>query len=258
MKVILNATLQLGLVNVPVGVCTAAREKTIHFRQLHSDCLKPIKMPRTCEHCADKRLDSADIVKGFEFAKNQFVVIEDEELEALSADRSRIVQMNKFVPRNAISPLFVFNTYWLKPNPMFVSTYSIFSHVLHHKQVSALGKAFLWGKEHPCAVTAHDGGVLGLHMLYALDEVIDTSEIEEMITAAPEEETSLAYDIVTALTTPMEAEDLSIETRRRMENFLAARVAGKQFEMPKPVEPTPTVNILDALKQTVKAVRTTA
>ena len=119
MRTIWNGSINFGLVNIPVGLALAtkpaAKQSDVSFRTLHRECGTPIKQKRWCLH--DREVPADELVKGWEVAKGEFVMIEDADLEAITMyDDSRAIEIQNFVPLDQIDPVFFDRTYYLAPS----------------------------------------------------------------------------------------------------------------------------------------------
>ena len=120
MRTIWNGSLSFGLVNIPIGLALAtspkARASDVSFRQLHRECQTPIRQKRWCP-VHDREVGPDEIVKGWEIAKGEFVIIEDADLEAIQlADDSRSIEITRFVPLDEVDPVYFDRTYYLAPS----------------------------------------------------------------------------------------------------------------------------------------------
>src|SRR5207249_5001802 len=119
MRTIWNGSINFGLVNIPVGLAPAtkpaARQSDVSFRTLHRECKTPIRQKRFCP-VHEREVGPDEIVKGWEVAKGQFVIVEDEDLEAIvRQDDSRAIEISRFVPLESVDPIFFDRTYFLAP-----------------------------------------------------------------------------------------------------------------------------------------------
>lgn len=254
MKPILNAVLSCGLLNVPVGVATAAKEKEREFRTLHAKCLTPIKQSFHCPAC-DSEVGE-DTVKGFEFVKGQFLVIPIEDLELMKPDRSKLIQVRKFVPEREVDPLFISKTYYLMPNATIPKAYEILATAMEKSKKVAVGTAVLWGKEHPCMISAIEG-VLSLHMLFCASEVVSPAPIVERFKGVSKEEVGLGVDLIEALTQPIIPElDFVSQSAETVDEYLLAKAQGLSAELPSYTEqPELSKDVLDTLKESIQAAK---
>lgn len=253
MRALLHATLNFGMVFVPVEVATAASRKDIKFRTLHADCGVPLKQYRTCEQCD---MSHPEEVKGWEVAKNTFVYVDQDELTQFSMGRERLIKLNKFVDAKTIDPLMVEKTYFLGPNDKLHLPYELLSVAMMEAKVAGIGKASLWGKEYPIAVVSDDG-VLRLLMLFCADELVSDAEIAAMVNLdVPLEELGMAQQFIEMKRGMLDiGEDLVSDSRQKALLYLAAKAQGATMEPPE-VEPEPTVTLsaYDALKASLGGV----
>src|SRR6476620_12742116 len=120
MRTTWNGSVSFGLVNIPVGLAPAtkpaARQSDVSFRMLHRECATPIKQKRYCP-VHERDVESDELVRGWEVAKGQFVIVEDADLEAIEQrDTSRSIEISRFVPLAEVDPLFFDRTYYLAPS----------------------------------------------------------------------------------------------------------------------------------------------
>jgi DNA end-binding protein Ku len=255
-KTIVNAVLQIGLVTVPVGVVTAAKEKETKFRTLHDNCGLPLSRTAYCSHC-DENVPSEHVVRGYEYAKGEFLSVDEAALELVTADKSKLIKMRKFVHYDDVPQIYQMKRYWLAPSKLLASTYELFEIVLADTGRAAIGTATLWGKEYPCMIHA-EGGVLALTMLWCADEVVwPNQEIGSLLKGdVSVEERELARDLVLALSGNFDATtDLVSESKSRVDHYLAELMSGNTPDIPEPVEAKTTVDVLKSLKESLEAAR---
>src|SRR5919206_1633165 len=157
MRTIWNGSISFGLVSIPIGLALATQRSDIAFRTLHRECGTPIKQKRWCpQHERDVEAD--ELVKGWEFAKGQFVFVEEEDLEAVALQRSQSVDIIRFVPVDQVDPIYFDRTYYLAPASADAQRrpYVLLLRAMQDKQVGAIGKFVLWGKENLCLIRAHE------------------------------------------------------------------------------------------------------
>jgi len=146
MRTIWNGSINFGLVNIPVGLAVAQQRKDVAFRTLHRECGTPIKQKRYCpQHERDVEAD--ELVKGWEFVKGQYVLVEDSDLEAVALQRSQSVDIVKFVGLDHVDPIYFDRTYYLAPAdaPAQRRPYVLLLRAMQEGNVAAVGREF--GKE---------------------------------------------------------------------------------------------------------------
>ena len=264
MRISWNGSLTFGLVSIPVGLAPAtkpaARQSDISFRLLHRECLTPIKQKRWCpKH--DREVGPDELVKGWEVAKGQFVVVEEGELEALErADDSRAIEVSQFVPLDAVDPIWLDRTYFLVPGaaPAQRRPYKLLLEAMRDAGVGGIGHFVRSGRESLCLVRAR-GAALVLETLFLAEDVYSQTEIEEAVEATElkKAELGLAQQLIDGLAGSFEPETLTSEYRRDLRSMLEAKLRGEEIAMPEPVaEPAPAVDLMEALKASVAAAKT--
>ncbi len=266
MRVSWNGSLSFGLVSIPVGLAPAtkpaARQSDVSFRLLHRECLTPIKQKRWCpKH--DIEVPPDELVKGWEVAKGQFVVVEEAELEALERhDDSRTIDIERFVPLADVDPIWMDRTYFLVPGaaPAQRRPYKLLLEAMEEGGVAAIGRFVRSGRESLCLVRARGRGLV-LETLYLVEDVYSQAEIDEAMeeTDVKAAELDLARQIVEGLAAEFEPTELASSYRRDLRQLLEAKLRGEEIAEPEPVEePVAAVDLIEALKASVAAAKGTA
>ena len=254
MRTIWNGSLSFGLVTIPVGLAVAQQRQDVSFRTLHRECGTPIKQKRWCP-VHDREVESDELVKGWEFAKGQYVVVEDADLEAVELQRSRSVELLRFVPLEQVDPLYFDRAYYLAPAADEVGRrpYALLLRALEETEMAAIGKFVLWGKENLCLVRPVDGALV-LELLYYAEDIRSAREITEAVdeAAVKEPEVAMARQLVESLAGDFDPTDYRNEYRGELRAMLEAKVAGKEIVQPEPQpEEAPVIDLVEALKQSI-------
>jgi DNA end-binding protein Ku len=263
MRVTWNGSLSFGLVSIPVGLAPAtkpaARQSDVSFRLLHREDLTPIKQKRWCPS-HDREVGPDELVKGWEFSKGQFVVVEEAELEALERrDDSRTIDIERFVPLSEVDPIWMDRTYFLVPGaaPAQRRPYKLLLEVMEEAEVGAIGRFVRSGRESICLVRPRGQGLV-LETLYLGEDVYSQAEIDEAMdeTDVKEPELDLARQIVQGLAAEFDPDELTSGYRSELRALLEAKLRGEEIAEPEPVaEPAPTVDLIEALKASVAAAK---
>jgi DNA end-binding protein Ku len=259
MRTTWNGSISFSLVTIPVGLAPAtkpsARASDVAFRQLHRECRSPIKNKRWCP-VHEREVSSDEIVKGWEVAKGQFVIVEDADLEAIERQStSRSIEIERFVPLDEVDPVYFDRTYFLVPAsaPAGRRPYVLLLNVLKDERVGALGRFVLAGKEKLCLIRPK-GDALVLETLFVAEDVYSQAEIDEAAgeTTVKTAELDLARQLVESLVGSFEPrEQLTSEYRQDLRNLLEAKLAGEPIAEPEPVPETPVIDLMDALRKSV-------
>ena len=259
MRTTWNGSISFSLVTIPVGLAPAtkpsARASDVSFRQLHDECKTPIKNKRWCP-VHEREVGPDEIVRGWEVAKGQFVIVDDADLEAIERQNSsRSIDIERFVPLGEIDPVYFDRTYFLVPAAAEAARrpYVLLRNVLQEEQVGAIGRFVLAGKEKLCLIRPK-GDALVLETLFVAEDVYSQAEIDEAAeeTTVKDAELDLARQLVESLVGSFEpAEQLTSEYRQDLRAKLEAKLAGQPIEAPEPVEEAPVIDLMDALKKSV-------
>jgi len=263
MRTTWNGSLSFGLVSIPVGLAPAtkpaARQSDVSFRLLHRECLSPIRQKRWCpKH--DREVGPDELVKGWEVAKGQFVIVEDEELEALERrDDSRSIEITQFVRLEEVDPIYFDRTYFLVPAnaPAQRRPYRLLLEAMRESGTAALGRFVRSGRESLCLVRAK-GEALALETLFLVEDVHSQAEIDEAVeqTEVKAAELELARQVIHGLIGEFHPNELVSEYRHDLRTLLEAKLRGEEIAEPEPIpEKAPVIDLMEALKASVAAAK---
>jgi len=257
MRTIWNGSINFGLVNIPIGLAVAQQRKDISFRTLHRECGTPIKQKRFCPH-HERDVEADELVKGWEFAKGQYVVVDDSDLEAVALQRSQSVDILRFVSLDEVDPIYFDRTYYLAPAdaPAQRRPYVLLLRAMQEGNVAAIGRFVLWGKENLCLIRPL-GESLALETLFFAEDIRSRAEIDEAVdeTEVKEPELAMARQLVESLVGEFDPGQFENQYRRELRAMLDAKLAGEEIAQPEPVAPAPVIDIMEALKESVAQAR---
>lgn len=262
MRTTWNGSLSFGLVSIPVGLAPAtkpaARQSDVSFRLLHRECATPIKQKRWCP-THDREISQDELVRGFEVAKGQYVIVEDADLEALErSDDSRSIEITRFVPEDSVDPIYLDRTYFLVPAAAVAQRrpYVLLLAAMQETGTAALGRFVRAGRESLCLVRAK-GDALALETLFLAEDVYSQAEIDEAVAATEVKKTELALarQVIDSLAGEFEPSELTSEYRRDLRALLEAKLRGEEIVAPEPVAEAPVIDLMEALKASVAAAR---
>jgi DNA end-binding protein Ku len=253
MRTIWNGSINFGLVNIPIGLAVAQQRKDTAFRTLHRECGTPIKQKRYCPF-HERDVEADELVKGWEFAKGQFVLVEDSDLEAVALQRSQSVDIIRFVPIGQVDPIYFDRTYYLAPAGPEAQRrpYVLLLRAMQEAGMAAVGKFVLWGKENLCLIRPL-GESLVLETLFFAEDIRPRQEIDEAVeeTEVKGPELAMATQLVESLVGDFDPKDYENEYRNELRAMLQAKLEGKEITAPEPAPEAPVVDLMEALKQSV-------
>jgi len=253
-----NGAISFGLVTIPVGLAPAtkpkARTSDVSFRTLHRECGTPIKQKRWCP-VHEREVGSDEIVKGWEVAKNQFVFVEDADLEALEQSTDgRSIEISQFVKLDEVDPVFFDRTYFLVPGaaPAARRPYALLLDAMRGMEVAALGRMVVRGTEYVCLIRPKNDA-LALETLFLGEDVYSQAEISEAMagTEVKGPELDLAKQVIDSLVAEFDPGVLTSDYRRDLRAMLEAKLAGAEIKAPEPVEEAPVIDLMEALRRSV-------
>jgi len=244
-----SATLSFGLVSIPVKLFTAASSETVRFNMIDPETGDRVKQ-QLYNPVSEKVVDRNDLVKGYEYAKNQYVTFTDDELKALEGDRSQTVDIVEFVPLDQVDLVYLDRTYYLGPDKGGAKAYKLLSEAMDDTGKVAIGRYHARGREQLVLVRPyHDGGLV-LHQVYYADEVrsfddIDLGEPAEI----RDNEKKLAEQLIDQLAVDaFEPEKYRDTYRDRVMQAVEQKVAGEEVTVTSEQPQAQIIDLFEALK----------
>jgi DNA end-binding protein Ku len=255
MRTIWNGSLSFGLVTIPVGLAVAQQRRDVSFRTLHRECGTPIKQKRWCP-VHEREVEADELVKGWEFAKGQYVMVEDSDLESVELNRSRSIELLRFVPLAEVDPIYFDRGYYLAPaaDPVGRRPYALLLRALQDTGMAAVGRFVLWGKENLCLVRPLEDAIV-LETLYYAEDIRSAAEIVEAVAESDvkDQELAMARQLIESLAGAFEPSEYRNTYRDELRAMLDAKLAGEEILRPEPEPEAPVIDLMQALKQSVAA-----
>jgi DNA end-binding protein Ku len=249
-RAIWSGAISFGLVNVPVKVYSAVSRKSIRFHQLHDRDGVPIRQKRVCPADGDE-VPYEHIVKGYEIAKDQYVVIEPEELEALDPQKTRTIDIQEFVELDEIDPIYYDSTYHLAPTTGAAKAYGLLLAAMQDAGKVAIGRVVIRTKEYLAAIRPM-GDLLALSTMLFGDEVVDPDRLDELPVKngkPTKREVDMAQQLIESLTVEFDPGRHHDEYRERVLDLIERKAAGEDISLPAPErEEGPTPDLMAALE----------
>lgn len=222
-----TGAINFGLVNVPVKATVATREKRVRFVQLHGEDGERIHYKRTCDEHGE--VPNEEIVKGHPVGRDEYVVVTDEELDALAPEKTKTIDIEDFVALSEVDPVYFDKTYHLEPEPTGAKAYRLLVEAMNETGRVAIGRFVMRNKEHLVALRTW-GDSLVMEMLHFHDEVTPPEPHEAK--APGEREKEMAVRLVENLSKPFDPAAYHDTHRERLEEFLEAKALGATIKVP--------------------------
>jgi len=247
--------LKLSLVSCPIALfpATSEREK-ISFHQLNKETGNRIRYRKVDAETGDE-VDSSHIIKGYEVAKGEYIELEPEELEAVAIDSKRIIEIDEFVPKAEIDELYLRDPYFIVPDgEVGQQAFAVIREAIRKEGMVAVGKVVFTSREHIIALEPRNNGMVGVTLRYPYDvrqpeEYFDTIDDEKV----PKDMMDLAIHIVDTKRGKFEPEKFEDHYENALKELLRKKQKGEKIERPREPARINVVNLMEALRQSVKA-----
>ncbi|GAA0286897.1 DNA end-binding protein Ku [Gracilibacillus halotolerans] len=249
-----KGTISFGLVNIPVKLHSATENKDIPLKNLHKECQSPIKYEKVCPAC-DKEVTNDDIVKGFEYTTNKFVILEDEDLQSIRDEKQeKSVEIMDFIDLKEIDPIYFDRTYFLSPNEGGGKAYTLLREALKETGKIGLAKITIRSKEHLAVVRFYEN-TLVMETIHWPDEVRDYKDVPNVPEEAElvEKELETAKLLIDQLTTAFEPTKYKDEYRSALLDLIEQKKQGKEVATGK--EPKKKDNVTDLMEALEKSLK---
>jgi DNA end-binding protein Ku len=249
--------ISFGLVSFPVRLLAAARPKRIHFHMLHKKDLSRIKEVIYCAE-EDKPITRADVVKGYEVAKGEPVVVTAKELKAIAPATASAMEILQFVHASEVDPIFLESSYYVAPEEKMAKPYLLLLRALEETKYYAVAKIAMHGREHIVMIRPAEK-VLVLHTMYFVGELQKANtpavSTREKFSA---KEIELAKTLINTLAGPFKPEIYHDEYRDNVERLIEAKKRGRKITAVEKPKTRPVLNIMEALQKSLQASKKTA
>src|SRR6187200_1745553 len=249
--------LKISLVNIPIRVFPATDSAaTISFNQLHRECQTRIQQKRWCPKC-ECEVPLSDVVKGYEFEKGRYVVMDEEDLSKVRPESTRVIDLVQFTPVESIDPIFVERPYYLAPDgQMAQEAFAVMREGMKGK--AGIGKLALYGREYLVAVQPKDKGLVMYTMRHS-NEVRSMDAIDELDGVPAKvkpDEIKLAKQVIENFEGELDLREYRDAYQEELQRIIDAKIAGEEIVATTEEAPPKVVNLMDALRQSLDRVST--
>jgi DNA end-binding protein Ku len=250
--------LKISLVNIPVKVFPATdAAATLSFNQLHAECQTRIQQKRWCPHC-EREVPHSDIVKGYEFEKGRYVTVEEDDLDKVRVESTRVISLEKFTDDVAIDPIYLERPYYLAPDGAVAKeAFAVIREGMAGK--AGVGKVALYGREYLVQVRPREQGLI-MYTLRHANEIRQMDAIEElgdMPRTVKPEEVRLAQQVIGTFEGDVDLKEYRDGYQEGLREIIQAKVEGREVEAPEIEAPPKVVNLMEALRKSLDSISAT-
>lgn len=252
MAVAHKGAISFGLVHIPVDLYTATQNSGVSFNQLHKDCKQRIKYKKSCPNCNINELKSEDIIKGFEYEKGKYVIMEDDDFEKIKTEKDKSITILHFSDLNEIDPIFFEKSYYLVPNGSD-KAYALLKSALESEHKIAVAKTVIGTKENLVTIRPTKDGLL-LETMYYLEEIkaIPKAYLNVEINQA---ELEMAKMLINNMTSEFKPELYRDEYTEKVIEAIQQKINGQEIVEEKQQVKSNVIDLMEALKQSVQATK---
>lgn len=244
MRAIWKGTISFGLVNIPVSLYPATRREELRFRLLRASDLSPVNYERVAE-TDGKEVPWEQIVKGYEYDKDKFVVLKEEDFKRVDVEATQTVDIVNFIKMDAVNPLLFYKPYYMEVGRGGDKAYVLLRDALVETGKIALAKVVIKTRQHLAAVKAQEKGLM-LELMHFPEELIDVSEFKAPAAkSVAKQELRMAVQLIDSLTSEWEPEKYTDEYRAELEKLIQDKIEHGDKAMPALRRKTPASNIID-------------
>ena len=247
--------LKISLVTIPIKVFPATDAgATLSFNQLHAECRTRIQQKRWCPHCA-REVPNTDIVKGYEFEKGNYVVVDEEDIEKVRVESTRVINLERFTEDTAIDPIYLERPYYLAPDGAVASeAFAVVREGMEGK--AGIGKVALYGREYLVKVQPRERGLI-MYTLRHADEIRSMETIDELSGVPAKvkaDEVKLARQVMSTFEGDIDFKAYRDEYQDGLRQIIDAKVEGREVVTPEVEAPPKVVNLMEALRRSLDSI----
>ncbi len=247
--------LKVSLVNIPVKVFPATESAaSVSFNQLHGECQTRIQQKRWCPHC-EREVPNSELVKGYEFEKGRYVVVDEEDIQKVRVESTRVINLVQFADDTEIDPIYVDRAYYLAPDGgIAAEAFAVMREGMAGK--AGIGKVALYGREYLVAVRPQKKGLV-MYTLHHDAEIRSIDQIEELSSVPAKvrpEEMKLAKQVISTFDAELNLKDYKDEYQEGLRQIIEAKIAGQEIVAPDVQEPPKVVDLMEALRRSLDSV----
>src|SRR3982750_765465 len=241
--------LTFGLVSFPIRLFSAARSETISFNMLHKDDHSRIRQVTYCQ-AEDKPISRSETAKGYEFEKDHYVVIDDEDIKKVAPRTAKVMEILEFVKADQVDPIYLESSYYVAPDEGGERPYALLFQALRESEYYAVAKVAMHNREHIIILRPGSKGILS-HTMYFQDEIRQVEEFRTDTSLVKEKELAMAKMLISSLEENFEPQKYHDSYRENLKKMIEAKIEGRKVVETPSEHVAPVIDIMEALKRSL-------
>jgi len=241
--------LTFGLISMPIRMFAAARGERISFNQLHNVCHSRLKQPLFCPVC-NRNVERSEIVKGYEYEKDQYVLFNEEELDKIEPTSAHVMEILEFVKLDEMDPLYFDSSYFLSPEEAGIKAYKLLMDAMKESLHGAIAKLTMHQREHIVIIRPGSRGMT-LHTMFYSNEIRAAESVPTDKVEVKQPERKLALQLIESLAAPFEPQKYRDQYQENVKAMIAAKLKGQQVTEVAQPHMAPVIDLMEALKRSL-------
>jgi DNA end-binding protein Ku len=245
-----KGVISFGLVAIPVKMYVAAETQGTDFHLLHKKCLT---RPRQTYYCAsdNEYIGLKDTVRGYEYAKDQYIVLDDKDFEKVPVRTTHTVEITSFVDFNEIDPVYFYGSHYIEPEQLAAKPFSLLREVLEKSKKAGIAKVTFQRREHLCAIRPLDH-IMALHTMHYQDEIIPRDDLYSPDAKISPQEMKMAMTLVDNMSGKFNAAAYKDEYQGALKKVIEAKLQGLEIKAPK-AKIAEVKDLMEAIRASIEA-----
>ena len=241
--------LTFGLVSFPIRLFSAARSESVSFNLLHKEDHSRIRQVIYCQ-AEDKPVPRSELVKGYEYEKDQYVEIDDEDIKKVAPKTAKVMEILEFVKSADVDPIYLESSYYVAPDEGGEKPYALLFQALRESEYYALAKIAMHNREHIIILRPGQKGILS-HTMYYADEIRHVEEFRTDTSLVKEKELAMAKMLISSLEAEFEPQKYRDTYRDNLQQMIEAKIEGRKVVATPTAHVAPVIDIMEALKKSL-------
>lgn len=244
-----KGAITFGLVYIPIVLNSSIKENDIGFNMLDKKTMSRVKYKKTCVDCKDKEVKNENIVKGYQYEKDKYVIFTDEDFEKIKTPKDKNITIEQFVDLKEVDPIYFDRSYYVNPIGA-EKAFMVLLEAMEKQNKAGIAKTVLGTKETLVLIRAKNGKML-VNTLFFNEEIVESPEVKKA--KITKKEVDLASSLINQMTEPFKPEQFKDEYNKRLQKAIKTKISGNEIvERPSKAEDVKIVDLMEALKKSLK------